>query len=230
MANAQEKILVVDDDYYLCHLVKSYLESEGFKVNIAYNGQEALDVFKEYTPDLVVLDLMIPNIDGWDVCKQIRKVSNIPIVMLTARGESFDKVLGLELGADDYIVKPFDFKEFIARIRAVIRRYSPQSIGNKQIIYPNLIIDLDQFFVKTNGDNIKLKPKEIELVYFLANHPNRVFTRQQLLEDVWGYDYSGSTRTVDVHIDRLRKKLPIDQVWEIKTVWGVGYKFEVNKI
>ncbi|GBF10892.1 response regulator transcription factor [Tepidibacillus sp. HK-1] len=226
----KEKILIVDDDYNLCQLIKSYLVQENFEVAIADNGQAALEKFKEFAPHLVLLDIMLPQLDGWNVCKEIRRVSNIPIVMLTARGEQFDKVLGLELGADDYIVKPFDFRELIARIRAVLRRYAPKGVEVKQIVYPNLMIDINEYHVRLNGEHLKLKPKELELLYFLASHPNQVFTRQQLLEEVWGFDFSGSTRTIDVHVDRLRKKVHDDkEIWQIKTLWGVGYKFEVKK-
>ena len=225
----KQRILVVDDDYNLCQLIKSYLVSENFEVLLAYNGQDCLKILKTNTPHLILLDIMLPKIDGWTLCKEIRKISNIPIIMLTARGEQFDKLLGLELGADDYIVKPFDFKELIARVKAILRRYAPQVYQQKQIVYPNLVIDLNQFNVTYRGSVLYLKPKELELLYFLANSPNQVFTRQQLLEEVWGFDYTGGTRTVDVHIDRLRKNFTVEnEVWLIKTVWGIGYKFEVR--
>ncbi|WP_084024356.1 response regulator transcription factor [Vulcanibacillus modesticaldus] len=222
------KILVVDDDYNLTQLIKSYLMPENFEVVVANDGIKALEVFKLTAPNLVLLDIMIPKLDGWEVCKEIRKVSNVPIIMLTAKGEQFDKILGLEIGADDYIVKPFDFRELVARVRAVLRRYSPQGIKTKQIIYPNLVIDLNEFQIRSGDEEVELTRKEMELLYYLASNPNQVFTRQQLLEEIWGFDFTGSTRTVDVHIERLRKKLKAPDSWQIKTVWGVGYKFEVK--
>ena len=224
------KILVVDDDYNICELIRLYLDKEGYQVIIANDGLKAMDLFKAEAPSLVVLDIMLPGIDGWQVCREIRRISNIPIIMLTAKGETFDKVLGLELGADDYMVKPFEAKELIARIKAVLRRYDSKPLENKEIVYPNLIINLSTYELKVNGQILEIPPKELELLYFLAFHPNKVFTREQLLQEVWGFDYFGDSRTVDVHIKRLREKIDIneDQVWQLKTVWGVGYKFEVK--
>lgn len=223
------KILVVDDDVNICELIRLYLEKEGYEVILAYDGTKAIDIFKSEAPSLVILDIMLPGIDGWQVCREIRKVSEIPIIMLTAKGETFDKVLGLELGADDYMVKPFENKELVARIKAVLRRYDPKPATAKEVIFPNLIINLSTYQLKVNGKAMEIPPKELELLYFLASHPNRVFTREQLLQEVWGFDYFGDSRTVDVHIKRLRAKVDgTAQVWQIKTVWGVGYKFEVK--
>ncbi|WHH59595.1 response regulator transcription factor [Petroclostridium sp. X23] len=223
------KILVVDDDYNICELIRLYLEKEGFTVVTAYTGTKALDLFKAETPSLVVLDIMLPELDGWQVCREIRRISNIPIIMLTAKGETFDKVLGLELGADDYMVKPFETKELVARIKAVLRRYEQKSADVKEVVYPNLLINLATYQLKVNGKFMDIPPKELELLYYLASHPNKVFTREQLLQEVWGFDYFGDSRTVDVHIKRLREKLDCgEQPWELKTVWGVGYKFEVK--
>lgn len=223
------KILVVDDEINICELIKLYLRKENFDVVTVYDGLKALEVFPKEAPNLVILDIMLPGIDGWEVCREIRKISNIPIIMLTAKGESFDKVLGLELGADDYMVKPFDTKELVARVKAVLRRYQPKNVDPQQIVYPNLVVNLSQYTVTLNGLKIELAPKEIELLYFLASHPNRVFNREQLLEQVWDYEFLGDSRTVDVHVKRLRQKLEgHDPHWEIKTVWGVGYKFEVK--
>ena len=209
------KILLVDDDPNIRQLVNLYLEKEGFEVTMADRGDEALKQFKAAPPNLILLDLMLPGMDGWQVCREVRKVSNIPIIMLTAKDETFDKVLGLELGADDYIVKPFDMKELVARIKAVIRRYqTPETPDNKELVFPGLTINIGHYTVS----------------YFLASHPNMVFTREQLLEQVWGYDFFGDSRTVDVHVKRLREKLTEGEQmgWQIKTVWGVGYKFEVK--
>jgi len=223
------KILVVDDDYNICELIRLYIEKEGYDVVLAHDGNKALDVFKAEAPSLVVLDIMLPGIDGWQVCREIRRISNIPIIMLTAKGETFDKVLGLELGADDYMVKPFEAKELIARIKAVLRRYDPKSPETKEVVYPNLIINLSNYELKVNGKELEVPPKELELLFFLATNPNKVFTREQLLQEVWGFDYYGDSRTVDVHIKRLREKLDNEnQNWQLKTVWGVGYKFEVK--
>ncbi|MBE7010741.1 MAG: response regulator transcription factor [Ruminococcaceae bacterium] len=224
-------ILVVDDDRNICELIRLYLEKEGFVVTLAYDGQAALNLFKEKTPSVVLLDVMLPKIDGFQVCREIRRISNIPIIMLTAKGETFDKVLGLELGADDYMVKPFDNKELVARIKAVLRRYDPKGDTEKEIVYPNLVINLSNYELKINGNPVDVPPKELELLYFLATNPNKVFTREQLLEMVWGFDYFGDSRTVDVHVKRLREKLELageNQNWQLKTVWGVGYKFEVK--
>jgi len=229
MSNNKIKILVVDDDYNICELIRLYLEKEGYEVILAYDGKKAMDVFKSETPSLVVLDIMLPGMDGWQVCREIRRISNIPIIMLSAKGETFDKVLGLELGADDYIVKPFESKELVARIKAVLRRYDPKTPETKEVVYPNLIINLSNYELKVNGKDMEIPPKELELLYFLATNPNKVFTREQLLQEVWGFDYYGDSRTVDVHIKRLREKLETEnQTWQIKTVWGVGYKFEVK--
>lgn len=231
MSNAADKILVVDDDIEICKLIEIFLEKEKFKVVKAYDGEEAIKVFKKEMPKLVILDIMLPKMDGYDVCREIKKISNIPIIMLTAKGETFDKVLGLRLGADDYIVKPFDPEELIARIRAVLRRVYPINLNNQdEIIFPDLAINMDDFSIKVIDDVIQLPKKEMELLYFLASHPNKLFTREQLIEQIWGYDFYGDTRTVDVHIKRLREKLKnIQDKYEIKTVWGVGYKFEVKK-
>jgi len=225
------KVLVVDDDHNIAELIRLYLEKEMYEVRIAYDGKKALNVFYEWTPDLVILDLMIPQMDGYEVCKQIRKTGSIPIIMLTARGEVIDKVLGLELGADDYIVKPFDPKELLARVKAVLRRtQSNDLIKEEKLVFPGISIDKNDYTVTFKGKRIEMPPKELELLYFLAYSPNQVFTREQLLEKVWDYDYIGDSRTVDVHIKRLREKLHDDMGrWEIKTVWGVGYKFEVKR-
>lgn len=224
-----QRVLVVDDDKNICELIRLYLEKEGFSVVLAYDGQSAVELFKENTPSVVLLDVMLPKMDGFQVCREIRRISNIPIIMLTAKGETFDKVLGLELGADDYMVKPFENKELVARIKAVLRRYDPKDNKDKEVIYPNIVINLTNYELKINGNAIDIPPKELELLYFLATNPNKVFTREQLLETVWGFDYFGDSRTVDVHVKRLREKLELagEQNWQLKTVWGVGYKFEV---
>jgi two-component system OmpR family response regulator len=223
------RILLVDDDPNIRQLVSLYLEREGFEVQQAERGDEALKLFKAAAPTLILLDIMLPGMDGWQVCREVRKVSNIPIIMLTAKDETFDKVLGLELGADDYISKPFDNKELIARIKAVIRRYQGESAPDKELVFPGLSINISHYTVFYMGRQVDMPPKELELLYFLANHPNAVFTREQLLEQVWGYDFFGDSRTVDVHIKRLREKLNGDELgWSLKTVWGVGYKFEVR--
>lgn len=227
--SSKTRVLVVDDDININELIKIYLEKEGFEVIPAYNGLKALDLFKEHAPNLVILDIMLPGADGWQVCREIRKISSIPVIMLTARGETFDKVLGLELGADDYMVKPFDPKELVARIKAVLRRYERKNIDVKEVVYPGLDVNLSDYTVKINSREMELPPKEMELLYFLASHPNKVFTREQLLEQVWGYDFYGDSRTVDVHVKRLREKIESEEnKWQIKTVWGVGYKFEVK--
>lgn len=225
----ENRIMVVDDDSNINQLIKLYLEKEGYKVETYEDGLQALKAFKDYPPNLVVLDIMLPLMDGWEVCKEIRKFSEIPIIMLTAKGETFDKVLGLELGADDYIVKPFDPKELIARIKAVLRRHRPLSKDIKQVAFPNLTVNLSDYTVSYYSKQLELPPKELELLYFLASNPNKVFTREQLLEQVWGFDFYGDSRTVDVHIKRIREKLKDERdAWRIKTVWGVGYKFEVK--
>lgn len=230
MAN---KILVVDDDLNICELLKLYLENEGYMVFTANDGQEAVDTFKNKTPDLVLLDIMLPKKDGWQVCREIRKISSAPIIMLTAKGETFDKVLGLELGADDYVVKPFDAKEVMARVKAVLRRTNGdgESTENekKTVIYDNLEINITNYEMKVKGVAVDTPPKELELIYHFASNPNRVYTRDQLLDEVWGFDYYGDSRTVDVHVKRLREKLEgVSDKWCLKTVWGVGYKFETK--
>lgn len=222
-------ILVIDDDKNICEVIKLYLQKEGYKVTLAYDGQAGYDEFMRETPELIVLDIMMPRKDGWEVLKQVRKTSDVPVIMLTAKGETFDKVLGLELGADDYIVKPFDPKEFIARVKAVTRRANKQEEEIAEIAFEDLVINMSNYTVTYKNEIVEMPPKEIELLSFLASHPNKVFTREQLLQQVWDFEFFGDSRTVDVHIKRLRKKL-YDQGpnWEIKTVWGVGYKFEVR--
>ena len=224
------KIMVVDDDPNIRELVRRYLEKEGFEVTCAERGDEAVKMFRASPPNLMLLDVMLPGMDGWQVCREVRKISNIPIIMLTAKDETFDKVLGLELGADDYIVKPFDMKELVARIKAVIRRFQVAEAPEKELVFPGLTINISQYTVTYMGKPLEMPPREIELLYFLASHPGMVFTREQLLEQVWGYDYFGDSRTVDVHVKRLREKLSGGEElgWQIKTVWGVGYKFEVK--
>lgn len=224
------KILAVDDDRHIAELIKLYFEKDGFSVITAHDGQSALDLFKAESPSLVILDIMMPGMDGWQVCREIRRISTIPIIMLTAKGETFDKVLGLELGADDYMVKPFDTKELLARVKAVLRRSEAKDVtADKELVFPKLTINLSNYELKLDGKLVDLPPKELELLYYLASNPNRVFTREQLLEEVWGFDYFGDSRTVDVHIKRLREKLEgYENYWQLKTVWGVGYKFEVH--
>lgn len=227
---SNNKVMIVDDDSNIVELIRLYLEKEGFETVTAPNGKIALDLFKEAAPSIVILDIMMPEMDGWQVCREIRRISNIPIIMLTAKGETFDKVLGLELGADDYMVKPFETKELVARVKAVLRRSETKATDTmKELVYPNLTINLSNYELKLAGKIIEIPPKELELLYFLASNPNRVFTREQLLEEVWGFDYFGDSRTVDVHIKRLREKLEgVEGTWSLKTVWGVGYKFEVR--
>lgn len=224
------KILVVDDDNNICDLLRLYLEKEGYSVLIARNGKEALSLFSSETPAIILLDIMLPELDGWQVCREIRKESNLPIIMITAKGETFDKVLGLELGADDYISKPFDTKEVLARIKAVLRRTSSDKKSNiQEVKYDKLKINLTNYELVVDGKSIDTPPKELELIYHLASNPNRVYTRDQLLDEVWGFDYYGDSRTVDVHVKRLREKLEnVSDNWSLKTVWGVGYKFEVK--
>jgi DNA-binding response OmpR family regulator len=224
------KILVVDDDANICELLRLYLEKEGYAVTTANDGEAAVRAFTEVGPDLVLLDIMLPKLDGWQVCREIRKTSDKPIIMVTAKGETFDKVLGLELGADDYIVKPFDTKEVMARIKAVLRRTSTTTTEElKKVEYDGLSINLTNYELKIKGEAVSTPPKELELIYHLASNPNRVFTRDQLLDEVWGFDYYGDSRTVDVHVKRLREKLEgVSDKWELKTVWGVGYKFETK--
>lgn len=223
-----QKILIVDDDTNIAELLALYLGKEGYQTHKVYNGRDAIDQFSSFAPHLVLLDIMLPEMDGYDVCKEIRKISNIPIIMLTAKGETFDKVLGLELGADDYIVKPFDTKELVARVKAVLRRVDAKDDNDKKIVVPNMTISLSNYTVVYKGSNLEMPPKELELLYFLASHSNQVFTREQLLNQIWGYEYIGDTRTVDVHVKRIREKLDDEQSWSLKTVWGVGYKFEVK--
>lgn len=222
--------MVVDDDTNICELLRLYIEKEGYEVIIANDGEEALQKFRSESPDFVMLDIMLPKLDGWQVCREIRKTSQCPIIMLTAKGEVFDKVLGLELGADDYVVKPFEAKEIIARIRAVLRRTGHKEEETvKEVKWDKLSINLTNYELKVDGVQIDTPPKEMELIYHLASNPNRVFTRDQLLDEVWGFDYYGDSRTVDVHIKRLREKLEgVSDKWVLKTVWGVGYKFEVK--
>lgn len=226
--NGKQKILIVDDDIHIAELISLYLNKEGYETQQVYNGKKAIEVFTSFAPHLVVLDLMLPEMDGYDVCKTIRKMSNIPIIMLTAKGDTFDKVLGLELGADDYMVKPFEPKELMARVKAVLRRYEVRNEDAKQVVVPNMTINLSNYTVIYHGKGIEMPPKELELLYFLVSHANQVFTREQLLDRIWGYEYVGDTRTVDVHIKRIREKLQEEDPWSIKTVWGVGYKFEVK--
>ena len=222
------KILVADDDKNICELIGLYLQKDGYEPIFAYDGAEAVEKFKEVQPSLVVLDLMLPKLDGYGVCREIRQISKIPIIMLTARGETFDKVLGLEMGADDYMVKPFDGKELVARIKAVMRRYEPAAVSAKEAVFPGLSVSLDTYELKVDGKTVEMPPKELELLYFLCSHPNQVFTREQLLDKVWGFDYVGETRTVDVHIKRVREKIGSGSNWELKTIYSVGYKFEVK--
>ncbi|AEF16208.1 two component transcriptional regulator, winged helix family [Thermoanaerobacterium xylanolyticum LX-11] len=223
-----KKIYIVDDDRNICEIISLYLEKEGFATVKISDGITALNKIKEELPLLIILDLMLPGIDGMTLCKEVRKFTNVPIIMLTAKGDTFDKVLGLEIGADDYIVKPFDGKELVARVKAVLRRYEHEENDSDSVTYPDLSISLSEYKVKYKGENVDLTPKELELFYFLCTHPNKVFTRDQLLENVWGYEYMGDSRTVDVHIKRLREKIGDGPNWKLTTVWGVGYKFEVK--
>ncbi|MBQ8388245.1 MAG: response regulator transcription factor [Clostridia bacterium] len=224
------KILVVDDDLNICEMLKVYFENEGYEVKTVNDGVEGLVSFKTYEPDLVLLDIMLPRKDGWQVCREIREMSSKPVIMITAKGDVFDKVLGLELGADDFVVKPFDMKELSARVKAVLRRYqSHSSQSDEEVIkFENIEISLQKYELKLNGEYIDIPPKELQLLYVLASNCNRVFTRDQLLDKVWGFDYLGDSRTVDVHVKRLREKLEgVSDKWVLKTVWGVGYKFEL---
>ena len=228
----QYKILIVDDDINICELLRLYLEKDGFETVVANDGKTAVQYAEKFSPDLILLDIMLPELDGWQVCREIRKTSEIPIIMLTAKGETFDKILGLELGADDYVSKPFDTKEVIARIKAVLRRSSEKDKKNniEEVKYDKLSINLTNYELVVNGNRIDTPPKELELIYHLASNPNRVYTRDQLLDEVWGFDYYGDSRTVDVHVKRLREKLEnVSDEWSLKTVWGVGYKFETLK-
>ena len=230
---AKQKILIVDDDANIAELISLYLTKECYETMIVNDGEEALSVFNTFQPNLILLDLMLPGIDGYQVCREIRAKSSTPIIMLSAKGEVFDKVLGLELGADDYIIKPFDSKELVARVKAVLRRYQPvkqeaPKSSAKIVEYPDLVINQTNYSVLYQGHPVDMPPKELELLYFLASSPNQVFTREQLLDHIWGYEYIGDTRTVDVHIKRLREKIKDHPSWSLSTVWGIGYKFEVK--
>ena len=226
----RQTILVVDDDPNIAQLVKLYLEKEGFDVTVETRGDDAVASFQKNPPSLMLLDIMLPGMDGWQVCRAVRQISNIPIIMLSAKDETFDKVLGLELGADDYMTKPFEGKELVARVKAVLRRAAPGESEKDTLSFPGLTISLEKYEVHYQGKLLEMPPKELEVLYFLASHQNRVFTREQLLEQVWGFDFFGDSRTVDVHIKRLREKLQDSEAlgWQIRTVWGVGYKFEVK--
>ena len=230
----KQKILIVDDDENIAELISLYLTKECFDTMMVHDGYDALTAFETYRPNLILLDLMLPGIDGYQVCREIRSKSNVPIIMLSAKGEVFDKVLGLELGAEDYVIKPFHSKELVARVKAVLRRYQPskpEAQGQPQgkyVEYPGIVINLTNYSVKVDGKNVEMPPKELELLYFLASSPNQVFTREQLLDQLWGYEYIGDTRTVDVHIKRLREKIKDHPTWKLSTVWGIGYKFEVK--
>ncbi|MDO5601684.1 MAG: response regulator transcription factor [Oscillospiraceae bacterium] len=229
---AQERILIVDDDKNICELLRLYLEKEGYRTALAFDGEQALAEYEKEKPALVLLDVMMPRMDGWEACRRIRAMGDVPVIMLTAKGETFDKVLGLELGADDYIVKPFDTKEVVARIKAVLRRCGPEKTeaGSRVIQYEKLTVDMTRYELKVEGKVTEAPPKELELLFYLASHPNRVFTRDQLLDEVWGFEYYGDSRTIDVHVKRLREKLEgVSDQWSLKTVWGVGYKFEVKE-
>lgn len=229
---SKQKILIVDDDANIAELISLYLTKEFYEVQIVEDGEKALQVFDTFQPNLILLDLMLPGIDGYQVCREIRARSNTPIIMLSAKGEIFDKVLGLELGADDYMIKPFDSKELVARVKAVLRRFQParaeSAPTSKLVQYPDLIINQTNYSVIYRGQTVDMPPKELELLYFLASSPNQVFTREQLLDHIWGYEYIGDTRTVDVHIKRLREKIKDHEAWRLATVWGIGYKFEVK--
>lgn len=234
----KQKILIVDDDSNIADLISLYLTKECFDTYIAGDGEAALQAVQTYQPNLMLLDIMLPGIDGYEVLREIRKTSKLPVIMLSAKGETFDKVLGLELGADDYIMKPFDSKEMVARVKAVLRRFTPDSVSagsnaislpKECVNFPDLIINLTDYSVYYHDKRIEMPPKELELFYFLASHPNQVFTREQLLDHIWSYDYIGDTRTVDVHIKRLREKFTDHPQWNISTVWGIGYKFEYHE-
>ena len=234
MAAAKQKILIVDDDSNIADLISLYLMKECYETKIVGDGEEALSAVETFSPDLILLDLMLPGMDGYQVCREVRSSRDIPIIMLSAKGEIFDKVLGLEMGADDYMEKPFDSKELVARVKAVLRRYHKQQTAEtappqeKTVSYPDLTINLTNYSVLYMGGRIDMPPKELELLYCLASNPNRVFTREQLLNQIWGYDYVGDTRTVDVHIKRIREKIHDHEGWKISTIWGIGYKFETN--
>ncbi len=233
----KQKILIVDDDENIAELISLYLTKEFYAARVAHTGEEALELFPVFRPDLILLDLMLPGIDGYEVCRELRRTSQVPIIMLSAKGEVFDKVLGLELGADDYMIKPFDSKELVARVKAILRRTSARPAAaaadlpqnGKYVEYPDLVVNLTNYSVLLYGHTVDMPPKELELLYFLASSPNQVFTREQLLDHIWGYEYIGDTRTVDVHIKRLREKLGDHPSWALSTVWGIGYKFEVKR-
>lgn len=234
----RQKVLIVDDDANIAELISLYLTKECYETKIVYDGEEALRVFPVFRPSIILLDLMLPGIDGYQVCRELRASSQVPIIMLSAKGEIFDKVLGLELGADDYMIKPFDSKELVARVKAVLRRYqtapgaTSSSHADQQgdfVEYPDLLVNLTNYSVIYQGRSVEMPPKELELLYFLASSPNQVFTREQLLDHIWGYEYIGDTRTVDVHIKRLREKIKDNESWSLSTVWGIGYKFEVKR-
>ena len=231
---AKQKILIVDDDENIAELISLYLTKECFDTKMVHDGESALTAFDEYAPNLILLDLMLPGIDGYQVCREIRTRSSVPIIMLSAKGEVFDKVLGLEMGADDYMIKPFDSKELVARVKAVLRRYQPAKVEapsaekQKCVEFNGLTVNLTNYTVECDGKNVEMPPKEIELLYFLASSPNQVFTREQLLNQIWGYEFIGDPRTVDVHIKRLREKIHDHGEWRLATVWGIGYKFEVK--
>ena len=234
----KQRVLIVDDDESIAELISLYLTKECYETRMVHDGEAALTAFAEFKPDMVLLDLMLPGIDGYQVCREIRKSSDTPVIMLSAKGEVFDKVLGLELGADDYMITPFDSKELVARVKAVLRRCrakekkQPASADTaaKTVSYPDLEVNMTNYSVKYRGEIVDMPPKELELLYFLASSPNQVFTREQLLDNIWGYEYIGDTRTVDVHVKRLREKLPDNENWRIATVWGIGYKFEAAKV
>ena len=233
----KQRILIVDDDENIAELISLYLMKECYETKIVNDGEAALKIFPDFRPNLILLDLMLPGIDGYQVCRELRTISQVPIIMLSAKGEIFDKVLGLELGADDYIIKPFDSKELVARVKAVLRRYQAvpapsvptESHQGKYVEYPDLVVNLTNYSVTYRGRSVEMPPKELELLYFLASSPNQVFTREQLLDHIWGYEYIGDTRTVDVHIKRLREKIKDHADWALTTVWGIGYKFEVKR-
>ena len=229
---SKQKILIVDDDEHIAELISLYLTKECFDTRIEHDGQSAITAFKEYMPDVVLLDIMLPGKDGYQVCREIRMESNVPIIMLSAKTEVFDKVLGLELGADDYMIKPFDSKELVARVKALLRRAnqttSTTTGGAEVVKFPDLTVNLSNYEVVYKDETLEMAPKEIELLYFLASSPNQVFTREQLLDNIWGYEYAGDTRTVDVHIKRIREKIHDSDTWALSTVWGIGYKFEVH--
>ena len=232
MANRQ-KVLIVDDDNNIAELISLYFTKECFETMIVNDGESVMEAVSSFEPNLILLDLMLPGMDGYQVCREVRSKYSIPIIMISAKGEVFDKVLGLELGADDYIEKPFDSKELVARAKAVLRRYKPMAAApeinnDKCVEYPDLVINQTNYSVRYMGQVVDMPPKELELLYFLASSPNHVFTREQLLDQIWGYEYIGDTRTVDVHIKRLREKIKDHANWKIATIWGIGYKFEVR--